>query len=424
MKTIPFWQDDYPKPKDLPVADELPETADVAIIGSGYTGLSAARTLAKGGASVVVLERESIGWGASSRNGGITGCGLKTGSQTILKRYGEKYCHLFWRASLDALDLVKELVFEEGVDCDFHQDGELCLAVKPQHFENFKSEIEWNRKVIGHELHLIPPSELKQVIGSPSYHGGLLDAHGAGLHPAKLVYGLAELVASQGVNLCEESGVTSIRKTQTGYQLETMKGILNTKEIILATNGYTDTLSPELNRKTFPVGSYCIVTEPLPPDLQQEISPKGIVFWDSKWFLNYFRVTPDGRMLWGGRNNLSTTLDVNKSANILQEQMVQAFPQLADMPITHTWTGQLGLTFDLMPNIGRLDNGIHYAVGYGGHGIHAALYLGREIARILTGEITSSPFMEIPHQTYFFYRDRAWFLPLAVIFYRFKDWIS
>jgi len=424
MQLTPFWQEDHPRPENLLVGKELPESADIAIIGSGYTGLSAARTLAKSGASVVVLERETIGWGASSRNGGITGCGLKAGAQTIFKRYGEKYGHLFWQASLDAVDLVKELVEVDGIDCDFQQDGELCVAYKPSHFEGFAAEIEWNKRVLDHELHLIPPSELKHAIGSPAFYGGLLDDHGACLHPAKLVFGLAELVASQGVTLCERAGVTRIEKTSAGYQLHTQRGMLRTKEVILATNGYTDDLSPGLNRKTFPVGSYCIVTEPLSEEIQREISPKGHVFWDSKWFLNYFRLTPDGRMLWGGRNDLSTTLDVTRSAQILQKQMVRAFPQLAEVGITHTWTGQLGLTFDLMPNIGRLDDGIHYAVGYCGHGLHTALYLGREIAQVLSGKKTSSPFMEIPHQTYFFYRDNAWFLPFAAYFYRLKDWLS
>ena len=195
MKTTPFWTENYPRPESLPVANELPERVDVAVVGGGYTGLSAARTLAKSGASVAVLERETIGWGASSRNGGITGCGLKAGSRRIFKRYGEEYGRIFWRASLDAVDLIKELVNEEGVDCDFHQDGDLCVAFKPSHFEGFKESIRWNKENLGHELHLISPSELKNDIGSPAYYGGLVDEHGAGIHPSKLVFGLAEVAA-------------------------------------------------------------------------------------------------------------------------------------------------------------------------------------------------------------------------------------
>ena len=261
------------------------------------------------------------------------------------------------------------------------------------------------------------------MIGSDAFYGGIVDKQGAGLHPAKLVFGLAEVAARHGAILCEEAGVFKIKKEENGFTLHTVKGVLKVKEIIVATNGYTDRLVPKLQPKVFTVGSYSIVTEPLPKDLQVAISPKSYVFYDSKWFLNYFRLTPDGRMLWGGRNNLSTNLDLTHSANILRSQMVRAFPQLAAYSVTHTWTGQLGLTFDLMPNIG-VEDGLHYAFGYGGHGLHTAVYLGREIAWLIMGKIGSSPYMEIPHQTYFFYRDKPWFLPFAAYFYRFKDWIS
>jgi len=423
MKTTPFWTDDYPRPSDLPVAAELPTETDVAIIGGGYTGLSAARTLAKGGTSVVVLERETIGWGASSRNAGITSSGLKAGMATIFKRYGKEYGLKFWHASLEMLELIKELNTEEGIDFDWHQNGELGLAFKASHADGMKASVKWSQEQLGDDIDWVLPSKLRAGIGSDVFYGAVFDKHGAGLHPAKLVFGLAEVAAQYGALLCEEAGVFKIEKEAHRFILHTTKGVLKAKEIIVATNGYTDRLVPKLQPKVFTVGSYSIVTEPLPKDLQEELSPKDYVFYDSKWFLNYFRMTPDGRMLWGGRNNLSTTLDLHESAKTLRAQMVRAFPQLTDMPVTHTWTGQLGLTFDLMPNIG-VEDGIHYAFGYGGHGLHTALYLGREIAWLITGEIKSSPFMEIPHQTYFFYRNKPWFLPYAVAYYRFRDWIS
>ena len=171
------------------------------------------------------------------------------------------------------------------------------------------------------------------------------------------------------------------------------------------------------------IGSYVVVTEPLPIEVKKEISPKGHMFWDSKWFLNYFRITPDGRLLWGGRNNLSTNLDLHESARILTVQMRRAFPQLRDVPVTHSWTGQLGLTFDLMPHVGRV-RGVHYVFGYGGHGLSLATYLGAEMGKLLTGEISASPFAEVPHQTMFFYRNDPWFLPFAAWYYRFLDWRS
>jgi glycine/D-amino acid oxidase-like deaminating enzyme len=423
MKTTPFWIDDYPRPGDLPVAAVLPTAIDVAIIGGGYTGLSAARTLAKGGIQVVVLERETIGWGASSRNAGIASSGLKAGMMNIFKRYGQEYGLKFWQASLDMLALIKELEVEEGIDFDLHQNGDLGLAYKASHFEGMKAKVKWYQDHLGDVLEVVPPSDMRAGIGSDVFYGGVVDKTGTGLHPAKLVFGLAEVAARYGAILCEGAGVFKIEKELHGFALHSSRGVLQAKEIIVATNGYTDSLVPKLQPKVFTVGSYSIVTEPLSKGLQAAISPKDYVFYDSKWFLNYFRMTPDGRMLWGGRNNLSTSIDLNESARTLRAQMVRAFPQLADTPVTHSWTGHLGLTFDLMPNIG-VEDGIHYSFGYGGKGLHTALYLGREIAWLLTGKIKSSPFMEIPHQTYFFYRDKPWFLPFAVAYYRVRDWLS
>jgi glycine/D-amino acid oxidase-like deaminating enzyme len=422
MKNTSYWIDNYPRPSDLPVAEELPTETDVAIVGGGYTGLSAARTLAKNGTNTVVLERETIGWGASSRNAGITGSSLKAGMITIFKRYGKEYGRRFWESTLDMLKLIKDLETEEGIDFDLHKNGELGLAYKASHFDGMKARAKFYNDELGEFLEVVPPTKLRTEIGSDVFHGGVKDTNGTGLHPAKLVFGLAEVAARYGALLCEEAGVFKIEKETHGFTLYTVKGVLKAKEVIIATNGYTDRLVPGLQPKVFTVGSYSIVTEPLSKEMQEEISPKDYVFYDSKWFLNYFRMTPDGRMLWGGRNNLSTSLDLQKSANTLRSQMVRTFPQLDDVPITHTWTGHLGLTFDLMPNIG-VEDGIHYSFGYGGHGLHTALYLGREIAWLIMGKIKSSPFMEIPHRTYFFYRNKPWFLPFAVVYYRFRDFI-
>ncbi len=423
MKIVPFWPQDYPQPHDLPVSETPPQAVDVAVVGGGYTGLSAARTLAKHGASVVVLEQRTIGWGASSRNGGITGCGLKQGMPAIFRRYGEALARQFWQASLDALELIKELV-AEGVACDWHQDGDLEVAYKPSHVEALQARVAWQRKMLNHELVFVPREALRDEIGSDVYYAGVIDPHGAGLHPAKLVFGLAALAARHGAQLCENTAVQRIRRTGQGYELLTSKGAVRANQVVVSTNGYTEGLEPSLRRLLIPVGSYSIVTEPLPADLQRQISPRGRVFWDSKWFLNYFRLTPDGRLLWGGRNDLSTNLDLQKSARILHRQMLRAFPQLADYKITHTWTGQLGIPLDLMPKVGRLEDGVYYAAGFGGHGLHMALYTGREVARWLLGQIRQTPFAEIPQKRYFFYRRKPWFMPLVAAYYRARDYLS
>lgn len=407
----------------MPVVATPPEKVDVAIVGSGYTGLNAARVLAKSGASVAVLERETIGWGASSRNGGMATPGIKQSMANIFKRYGRTQGQLFWQASLDAVDLIGQIVAEEKLDCDWVRDGHVALAFKASHFEGMKKKADWFQQELGYTSQLVSPSDLRAEIGSDVFYGGLADEFSGGLQPAKYVYGLARAVAGYGVALCEHTAVTRISKQANQFQVETDQGALIAKEVVLATNGYTDRLAPKLKPKVFPVGSYCIVTEPLSADLQQKLSPKGRMFYDSKWFLNYFRLTPDGRMLWGGRNNLSTNLDLAESAHILRQQMVHTFPELGDVPITHSWTGKLGITFDLMPHIGRVD-GLHYALGYGGHGLSIATYVGTELGLLLSGQKTSSPFAQIPHQTMFFYRNKPWFIPLAAQYYRFLDWAS
>ena len=420
MKTINFWTDEFPRPDDLPVATAVPESVDVAIVGSGYTGLNAARVLADSGATVAVLERHTIGWGASSRNGGMATPGIKQSLKVIWKKYGRDYAHKFWQASLDAIDRVDQVVTEEQIDCDWRRNGHIALAYKPSHFEYYEHLHKWLQDEFGHKTTLVSKRNIRSEIGSDLYHGGLADSYSGGIQPAKYVFGLARAVAQRGVYLCENSDVTQIEKLPTCFLLHTPQGSIKANEVLIATNGYTDKLVPQLKPKIFPVGSYIIVTEPLSQALQDELSPKRRMFYDSKNFLNYFRLTPDGRLLWGGRNNLSTDLDLDDSAKRLKETLYKAFPQLQEIPITHTWTGQLGLTFDLMPHIGRVD-GITYAFGYGGHGLSIATYIGTEVGKLLAGEIQSTPFMEIPEDTRFFYRDKPWFLPFAAQYYRVRD---
>lgn len=423
LSTEPFWRSQYPRPDDLPVATDLPERVDVAIVGSGYTGLSVARVLAKSGATVSVLERETIGWGASSRNGGMATAGIKRPIKSILAKYGEAQGRAFWQASLDAIDLVEEIVTTEAIDCGWQRYGHLYLAYKPAHFAAMEKSVAWYRNELGHEMTAVSPVDLHTEIGSRVFHGGLTDTNSGGLHPAKYVYGLATAAARHGAYLHEKTDVQQITRRGTRFELQTNLGVLEAREVLIATNGYTDRLVPALKPRVFPIGSYIIVTEPLPRELQEELSPKGRMFYDSKNFLNYFRLTPDGRMLWGGRNDLSTDLDLRRSAVILRAQMLHTFPQLEGVAVTHSWTGKLGITFDLMPHIGRVD-GVHYAFGYGGHGLSIATYLGTEVGKLLAGQISTSPFAEIPHETKFFYRDEPWFLPLAAHYYRLLDWVG
>ena len=424
MLKTPLWTDQFPRPNNLATSHNPSSDTDIAIIGSGYTGLCAARILRKNGASVAVFERNTIGWGASSRNGGMATPGLKQGIQKIYKMYGSKLAHEFWKASVDAIDLIEEIVDEHSIDCDWQRNGHASLATKPSHAPRLKQYGSWLEKKFGHVQNYIPVNQIRDEIGSDAYYGALTDEISGGLHASKYVYGLATTVSNLGVQLCEQTDVLDIEKNDSNYfRLITSKGDVRAKKVIIATNGYTDRLVPGLKPLIFPVGSYIVVTEPLSEDLQNIISPKKRMYYDSKWFLNYFRLTPDGRMLWGGRNDLSTDLDLDDSAKRLTRELYSILPDLRDIPITHTWTGKLGITFDLMPHIGE-KNGIYYAFGYGGHGLSIATYLGTEIGLLLSGKKERSPFMEISHQTMFFYKNRPWFIPFAARYFRFLDWVS
>ena len=423
MKLEVFWTDQFSPDIPLPVSEGLPEEVDVAIVGSGYTGLTAARVLAKAGNSVVVMDQFEIGWGASSRNGGMATPGLKQDIFKIHKKYGMDYAREFWKSSVDAIDLLEQIIIEENIDCDWSRKGHIALACKQSHYDELPEYAAWIKKEMGHEKTIVPREEIRSEIGTDAYFGGLSDESSGGLQPAKYVDGLARAVADLGVRLYENTRVEKICRNNGAHELITSKGDMKAGEVIIATNGYTDMLVRELKPKVFPVGSYIIVSEPLPQALQDILSPKRRMFYDSKWFINYFRLTPDGRMLWGGRNDLSTDLDLNESAENLSQQIYKVFPELNDYEFTHTWTGKLGITFDLMPHIGTI-NGIHYAFGYGGHGLSIATYLGTELGLLISGEKDRSPYKEISHQTMFFYRKRPWFLPFAAYYYRFLDWIS
>ena len=187
LSTEPLWQSQFPRPADLPVARVLPERVDVAVVGSGYTGLNAARVLAKSGASVSVIERETIGWGASSRNGGMATPGIKRPIDAIFAKYGETKGRAFWQASLDAIDLVEDIVRIEKSDCDLRRDGHLYLAYKPAHFTAMQEKVAWYRDKLGHEVRAVAPAELPTEIGSRVFHGGLADDFSGSLQPAKYV---------------------------------------------------------------------------------------------------------------------------------------------------------------------------------------------------------------------------------------------
>ena len=432
MQATPCWTDDYPRPHAL-ASSPLPDHADVAVIGSGYTGLHAALALRAAGASVVILEAETIGWGASSRNGGMATSGLKAEMPAVFKRYGPAMGRAFWEWAQDAIDIIERTANAEGIDCNFVRSGCVLLAAKPSHFAHMQEADAWHKRNLGFEAgYLVAPDQLQSEIGSRAYHGGYAETVTASVHPARYVFGLAEAAARKGALLVEDAPVTNLMREAGQWRVVTRRGSLRAAEVLLATNGYTSALVPAARRGIFPAGSYVITTEPLTPALQQELSPRGRMFFDSRHFLNYFRLTPDGRMLFGGRHDLSTNLDIHASAHALRARMVEIFPQLRDIPLSHTWTGKLGLTFDQMPHIGRApvtqgsarDGAIWYAYGYAGHGVAIAGKMGREVAEIIAGARPHSLFSQIPHRRTWWTPFDRYYLPLVSKWFRTLDRIS
>jgi glycine/D-amino acid oxidase-like deaminating enzyme len=417
-----------------PTPHDFPQRVDVAIIGAGFTGLSAAKTLAKSGASVAVFDAQTIGWGASSRNGGMVLTGLKLPASTLIPRYGKESTARMYAASLESIDFVETLVREENIACDFARCGHLEVACKPKHFDDFRRSAEETARHFNHQQRLVPKGQLQSEIGSAIYHGGLVDESSAGVNPARLVAGLAIAAERAGAAIFEHSHVEEIqREGAGGWRIATQRGTLRAQNVFVATSGYTSRVTPALQKKIIPIGSYIIVTEILPEKLAAELSPRNRMIFDSKNYLYYYRLTPDRRMLFGGRAAFfpETSSTIRRSAEILRCGMLTVYPQLRDAKIEYVWGGTLDFAFDIMPHAGQLD-GLHFSLGYAGHGVAMSTYLGDKVAQsILRGREESSsrnsnPFAQIPfpNAPLNLYNGRPWFLPLAGAWYKFLDWLT
>ena len=412
-------------------AGELPPRVDVAVIGAGFTGLSAARMLAKRGAKVAVLEANSVGWGASSRNGGMVLTGLKLSAEALSKKYGIELTRRMYAASVASIDLVEQIVRDENIDCDFSRCGYLEVACKQSHFDEYARSRDFIAKEMNHERRIIPRSELASEIGSTIYYGGMLDESSAGVNPARYVAGLAGAALRSGASIYENAGVLSVgsgsQNGTGGFEIKTVRGNIHAREVMVATSGYTSNATPALKKKVIPIGSFIIVTERLSESLARELSPRNRMISDSKHYLHYYRLTPDNRMLFGGRAAFfpETKNTVRRSSEILRGDMVGIFPQLQNTNIEHAWGGTLDFCFDTMPHCGELD-GLYYALGYAGHGVAMATYCGAKIAEKILGGGDEIPFAAIPFPgaPLGLYNGRPWFLPFAGAYYKVLDWVS
>jgi glycine/D-amino acid oxidase-like deaminating enzyme len=381
----PFWWDAAPRTQSFP---PIPSAVDVAIVGSGFTGLSAALALVRAGRSVVVLERGVPGYGASTRNGGQIGSGnQKFRVKRLIALRGRRKGEAMLREGVAMLEHIAALIEAERIDCHFARCGRFRAAVRPEHYEAMARDMEDLRRIAGVESFMVPRAEQHSEIGSDVFFGGSVLPGDASLHPGLYHAGLMQRVTEAGGAVVGNAGVEAIEASGGGFSLRTERGTVTSRNVIVATNGYTDGLLPELGRRIVPVGSGLIATGEIPEATFTRLMPKGRVYGNTNRVFSYFRAAPgERRVIWGGRVGRLAPNTRASAFGHLARDMIAVFPDLADVSITHAWDGLIGYTYDEVPHLGRTAAGVHFAIGYCGTGVSRATYFGQKIARQLMGE--------------------------------------
>jgi glycine/D-amino acid oxidase-like deaminating enzyme len=421
FKPMPYWWEAY-----TPVAGELvdvPRSARVAIVGAGYAGLSAALELSKLGVEAVVFERGALGEGASTRNGGSVSGGVNIG-----KSFGGRMAEVSPEESerlladgADAFALVERLITEENIECFWAKRGRFVGAWTPKHYDYQATRLATLNDAAQSGAYMVPPAQQRDEIASDYYYGGMVVERSASIHPALYYKGLRDACWRRGIAICAEAAVESITENRAGWRVQTNRGTMDAGEVVIATNGYTGTLTPELRRRIVPIASHIIATEELPEDLALSLIPKKRSLSDTKRVLCYYRLSPDlKRVVFGGRARF-THVDPKLSASILYGYMTERWPQLRGVRITHGWDGNTAFTFDALPHMGQQD-GLHYCLGCNGSGIAMMTYLGyrtaRKIARA-TNDVCAFDRPEFPDHS--LYTGNPWFLPVVGSYFRLRD---
>jgi glycine/D-amino acid oxidase-like deaminating enzyme len=404
----------------------LPERANVVVVGGGYTGIVAALQLARGGAQVTLLEKHNLGWGASTRNGGLFHPGLKWGRAALVKRYGPDLGPAIFRGGVNAFSTGERFVQGEGFDCDYRRSGLVILAWSARHMDGLRDELE-EFQAEGLSGRMLAGAAVREEVGSSHYPGGMAIEESGMIHPGRYFAGLAEAAVKAGVDLHTGAAARAVERDGADRVVVTDAGRIRAGAVLVATNGYTDGTVPWLRQRLMPIGSYIVATEPMSEDLASSVSPRGRTFFDSKNFLYYWHVNAERRLIFGGRASFVPT-SVERTAAILTRALRQVHPQAAGLRIDYAWGGNVGFTFDRLPHLGEHD-GIHYALGYCGSGLALGTTFGLNMAERL-GRASDvayepSPFERIPYPGAPLipaaYRGRPWFLPLAGEWFRLAD---
>jgi glycine/D-amino acid oxidase-like deaminating enzyme len=419
LKLQPVWLDDVTEPDTGP--SDLPREVDVLVIGAGYTGLSAVIETARGGRSTLVIDAERAGWGCSTRNGGQISTSIKPTYEELCRLHGKEQAFRIAREGHEALDWITGFIGSNGIDCDFVQSGRFHAAHNRTKFRKLVESIETQPKGLEVEAEIIERSEQRRLLGTDSYWGGLVYPDHCSLHPAKYHKGLVETARAAGVSIIPFCPAGEIVKEASGFTVKTGKGAVRARDVVVATNGYTGTVTPWQRRRVIPIGSYVIATEELPPELMDRLFPTERVISDTRKVVYYYRTSPDRkRIVFGGRVSAAET-DPMVSGVKLRRELVSLFPELAGYRISHSWVGFVAYTFDTLAHTG-VEDGIHYAMGYCGSGVSMAGYLGMRTGQKVLGlkeGITGMDGIRFPTRP--FYTGNPWFLAPSVAWYRWLD---
>ncbi len=418
----PYWWEAAPRPRGT--SRPLQRACDVAIVGSGYTGLSAALTLLRRGRQAVVLERGVPGFGASTRNGGQIGSGnQKFRVKKLIELRGREKAVALLREGTRMLDYIADLIASERIDCQFTRCGRFRGATRPQHYEAMARDMEDLRAAVGVESFMVPRAEQHSEIGSDVFHGGSVLPNDASLHPGLYHAGLMQRVEEAGGIVVGEAGVTSIAKQGAGFRLSTAAGEVQCRDVIVATDGYMDARIPELHRRIVPVGSALIATGEIPAELYDRLLPKKRVYGNTNRVIYYFRGAPgERRIIWGGRVGRMASPSSPRAFGHLAREMLGVFPDLKDVEITHAWDGLIGYSHDELPHIGRTAGGLYYAVGYSGTGVSRATYFGHKVALKLLGDPEGkTAFDDLPFESFPAYEIAKLMVPVVETWYRLRD---
>jgi gamma-glutamylputrescine oxidase len=361
------------------------QDTDICIIGGGFTGVSAALHLAEAGFNVCLLEANTIGWGASGRNGGQLCQGHNMSHDTMVKQVGKHIANQLWQSSVDSVALVKDLIKRHDIECDLN-DGVLHVASKRRHAEDFKSAVEYKKTQLDYQdVDYLNAEEVSTLLGTEHFYGGELYRDGAHLHPLNFVLGMAEAATRQGATLYENSAVLSY---QTGERPEvvTEHGKIRCRYLLFACNGYLGKLNHSAAKKIMPINNFIIATEPLSDDLANRINPKRLAVANSQFVVDYFRLSADNRLLWGGGENYRQRFP-SDITGFVKKHMLKVYPELSDHKIDYAWGGTLAITLNRMPHIARQASNVFVAQGYSGHGVALATYAGALFANAVQGSL-------------------------------------